>query len=378
MDFALTIEQRGLVDATRAVLARKASLQKERERIDTGVGFDADLWHLGTQLGWASLAIPEDDGGLGRQLIDLTLVAIELGRSLAATPFIPAVVVGDAIAHSEFKDRAEILQSLSDGSAIAAWAFAEHGQPWSVRGIQTQAKKRSGGYGLSGTKAHVQDAGSAQWLLVDALLDQQPARFLVPADTSGLRYAAQQTLDVTRAYHDVELDNVLVPDEALCCTGPTATAAIQRSLFTSTILSCAELAGIGQQMLDMTVQYVTDRVQFGRPIGSFQAVKHKCADMRIWVQAITAATYHAAMAVDAETDDHVRAVSVAKAYASHAINRIAGEALQLHGGIGFTWEHDLHLYLRRARVNSLLYGDSIHHREQLFKYLESKGDYLTS
>ena len=132
-------------------------------------------------------------------------------------------------------------------------------------------------------------------------------------------------------------------------------------------------------MLDMTVQYVTDRVQFGRPIGSFQAVKHKCADMRIWVQAITAATYYAAMAVEApNTDDHARAVSVAKAYASHAINRIASKALQLHGGIGFTWEHDLHLYLRRARANSLLYGDSIHHREKLFKYLESNGNYSTS
>ena len=372
MDFALTIEQRGLVDATRGLLTRKASLEKAKQRIDATGGFDADLWQLGTELGWVSLAIPEGDGGLGRELIDLTLVAIELGRSLATTPFIPTVVVSDAVAHSELKERAKILQSLNDGSAIAAWAFAEHGQPWSVGGIQTRAEKRSDGYRLSGTKANVQDAGSARWLLVDALLDEQPARFMVSADTLGLRCAAQKTLDITRAYHDVELDDVSVPDDALCCAGPTATAAIQRSSFISTILACAELAGIGQQMLDMTVAYVSDRVQFGRPIGSFQAVKHKCADMRIWVQGITAATYYAAMAVDAGTADHGRAVSVAKAYASHAINRVAGEALQLHGGIGFTWEHNLHLYLRRARANSLLYGDSTHHREKLFKYLEAE------
>lgn len=375
MDFALTTEQHGLVDATRALLSRKASLDKARQRIDTTERFDAELWQLGTQLGWVSLAIPEDHGGLGRQLIDLTLVAIELGRSLAPTPFIPSVVVSHAVARSDLKDRGKILRSLNDGSAIAAWAFAEHGQPWSVRGIETQAEKRSGGYVLRGTKAHVQDAGSARWLLVDALLDEQPARFVVSADTLGLRLAPQKTLDVTRTYYDVELDHVFVSGDALCCAGPDATAAIQRSSFTSTILACAELTGIGQQMLDMTVDYVTNRVQFGRPVGSFQAVKHKCADMRMWVQATTAATYYASMAVDAETAEQARAVSVAKAYASDAINRVAGEALQLHGGIGFTWEHDLHLYLRRARANSLLYGDSTHHREQLFKYLEAERDY---
>lgn len=374
MDFALTTEQRGLVDATRALVGRKASLEEARQRIGTTEDFDADLWQLGARLGWASLAIPEADGGLGQQVIDLTLVAIELGRSLATTPFIPTVVVGDAVARSDLKERQKILKSLDDGSAVAAWAFAEYKQPWSPRGIQTRAERRSGGYVLSGTKVNVQDAGSARWLLVDALLDQQPARFVVSTDSLGLRFAAQKTLDVTRAYYDVELDFVSVPNDALCCTGPDASAAIRRSSLISTILVCAELTGIGQQMLDMTVDYVSSRVQFGRPVGSFQAVKHKCANMRIWVQATTAATYYAAMAMDAATADYARAVSVAKAYASDAINRVAGEALQLHGGIGFTWEHDLHLYLRRARANSLLYGDSTHHRERLFKYLGADSD----
>jgi alkylation response protein AidB-like acyl-CoA dehydrogenase len=374
VDFALTTEQRGLVDATRALLARKASLEKARQRIDSTEGFDADLWQLGAQLGWASLAIPEVDGGLGQQVIDLTLVAIELGRSLAATPFIPTVVVSDGVARSNLKEGPKILKSLNEGSATAAWAFAEPKQPWSARGIHARAEKRSDGYVLNGTKAHVQDAGSARWLLVDAVLDQRPARFVVATDSLGLRISAQKTLDVTRSYFDVELDSVSVPNDGLCCTGHDASEAIRRSSFIGTILVCAEIAGIGQQMLDMTVDYVTNRVQFGRPVGSFQAVKHKCADMRIWVQAITAATYYAAMAVDAATADQARAVSVAKAYASDAINRVAGEALQLHGGIGFTWEHDLHLYLRRARANSLLYGDATHHRERLFEYLEAESD----
>ena len=379
MDFTLTVEQRGLVDSTRSLLTRRASVEHARRLIDSTEGFDADLWKDGTDLGWPALGIPERDGGLGQQVVDLALVCAELGHGLAATPFIPVSVAADALATSTAENKSKLLQLISEGSLIAGWAFTEFGRPWGTLGISTAAVPQGGGYRLSGTKVNVQDADAAQLLVVDALLDGAPARFLVPTDARGVEVVRQQTLDLTRSYCDVRLDDVLVDGSALCAAGADAAAAITRSMHLHTVLVCAELVGVGQRLLAMTVDYVKERVQFGRPVGSFQAVKHKCADMRIWLQGSTAATYHAAMVLDAAPEnagpesaaDVERAVSVAKAYTSDAAGRIAGEALQLHGGIGFTWEHNLHLYLRRARCGALLSGDARFHRETLCRLLES-------
>ena len=371
MDFELTDEQRGLIDSTRSLLTRRASVERARQLVDATEGFDADLWKDGTHLGWPALGIAERDGGLGQQVVDLALVCAELAHGLAATPFIPVSVAADAIATSAAEDKSKLLQLISEGSLIAGWAFAEFGRPWGTAGIGTVAARQGDGYRLSGTKVNVEDADAAQLLVVDALLDGAPARFLVPTDTPGVQIARQQTLDVTRSYCDVRFDHVRIDGSALGATGADAAAAITRSMHLHTVLVCAELVGVGQRLLAMTVDYVTERVQFGRPVGSFQAVKHKCADMRIWLQGSTAATYHAAMVLDADPADAERAVSVAKAYASDAAGRIAGEALQLHGGIGFTWEHDLHLYLRRARCGALLSGDARFHRETLCRLMES-------
>ncbi|CAM3160792.1 acyl-CoA dehydrogenase [Mycobacterium intermedium] len=369
MDFEFTEEQRGLVDSTRSLLTAKAPIERTRKLAETEHRFDAELWRYGAELGWPALAIAESDGGLGQQIIDLTLVAVELGRALASTPFIPVVVAADVLAHSHHERKSELLQSICAGTLIATWAFAEFGQPWSVAGLRTRAEPVGRGYELSGAKVSVQDGDIAELVVVDAVLDDAPARFLVPTDTAGVHTRRQQTLDVTRGYCDVDFDHVSVDASALLSRGDSAQ--IGRTLQLITVLTCAELVGIGQRLLDMTTEYVKNRVQFGRPVGSFQAVKHKCADMRMWVQASTAATYYAAMALDADHHDTERLVSVAKAYVSDAVNRVAGQALQLHGGIGFTWEHDLHLYLRRARVGSMLYGDVRHHRERLCQILQS-------
>lgn len=373
MNFELTEEQRGLVDSTRALLTKLASVDRARGLLDGADGFDTELWGRGADLGWSALGIAESDGGLGQRPIDLALVAVELGYGLAATPFIPVVVSADAVSRSDVGDKDKVLQAISEGSMIAAWAYAEFGQPWGAMGVGmgTVARRHDGGYLLNGAKVSVQDADAAQLLLVDAVLDGAPARFLVPADSAGVRIDRQRTLDVTRSYCDVIFDDVAVDGAALCAAGERALQSLTASMRLHTVLLCAELVGIGQRLLAMTVDYVKERVQFGRPVGSFQAVKHKCADMRIWVQASTAAAYHAAMALDGDPVDADRAVSVAKAYVSDAAGRIAGEALQLHGGIGFTWEHDLHLFLRRARTDALLSGDTRFHRERLCHLLES-------
>jgi alkylation response protein AidB-like acyl-CoA dehydrogenase len=373
MDFQFSEVQRGLRDSTRSLLAAKYSLASLRNHIDSQADYDTRLWRYGAELGWPALAVPEDDGGLGQGIVELTIVAIEHGRCLLPSPFIPTVVVADAVARSAMENRSEILSALLDGSATAGWAFAERGQPFSWDHLRTRAYEEAQGYVINGAKAHTQDAGSARWLLVDGVLDDQPARFVVEADAPGVQLHRMHALDVGRSYYDVTFDEVHVPRDALCSNRSDPALDVERSSHIAAVLACAEMVGIGERLLEMTVQYAKDRVQFGRPIGSFQAVKHKCADMRLWLQASTATTYHAAMRLDAQTDDHARAVSVAKAYASQAICRLAGEALQIHAGIGFTWEHDLHLYLRRARTNALLYGDVAHHRELLCRSLECTG-----
>lgn len=373
MDFELTDEQRALVDSTRSLVTAKSPISRVRGLMDNENGFDAQLWQRGAELGWPGLAIAENHGGFGQQGIDLTLVAVELGRALACTPFVPTVVAADALSRADYERAPDLLRSIADGSLIATWGFAEFGRPWSADAMTTEARRDGDGYVLDGTKVSVQDADVAHLLVVDAVLDDEPARFIVPTDTPGVRIQRQQTLDVTRSYCEVGFDLARLDASALVASGAAATRSIDASMQLNTVLTCAELVGIGQQLLTMTVAYVKDRVQFGRPVGSFQAVKHKCADMRIWVHASTAVTYHAAMALDSDHPDAARAVSSAKAYVSEAINRVAGHALQLHGGIGFTWEHDLHLYLRRARVNSVLSGDAGHHRELLCQSIEVAG-----
>jgi len=374
MDFEFTEEQRALQESTRGLLVAKAPLETTRGLLSAADDFDAKLWQYGVELGWPALAIAEDDGGLGQQLADLVIVAVEHGRFLVPSPFIPTVIAAEALAGAvTWARRSELLTELLDGSATAAWAFGEFRRSWAVESLGLLATATpDGGYVLSGEKTHVQDGGSADWLLVDAVLDGQPARFVVSGDSVGLSLRREETLDVTRAYYDIRFDEVVVPAEGLLTLGRDAVKSITRSTQMSSVLACGELVGAGERMLAMTVEHARERVQFGRAIGSFQAVKHKCATMKLWVQASTAATYYAAMSVAAH-GDAAREVSVAKAYTSDAICRIAGEALQLHGGIGFTWEHDLHLYIRRARTNALLYGDAARHRELLCRMLECTG-----
>lgn len=374
MDFEFTDEQRGLRDATRRMLASSAPVTATRALVDSGISYDRSLWAKGAELGWAALAIPEEHGGFGQSLADLVIVAVEHGRQVVPGPFVPTVVVADAIvsATSEVA-RTEVLPGLLDGSKTAAWAFAEAGRPWNRSSVSATATRAGDKIVVRGAKVGVQDAATADHLLVDVALAGSLARVLIPADSLGVTIRRQAAFDITRELDDVTFDDVLIPESGVIASGEAAATGIDASLRMITILACGELVGVGERLLDMTVEYAKVREQFDRPIGSFQAIKHKCATMRIWLQGSTAATYYAAMAVAAHVPDADRAVSVAKSFTSDAIVKLAGEALQVHGGIGFTWEHDLHLYLRRAKSLELLYGDVAWHRELLCRDLVASG-----
>lgn len=351
MDFELSDEQAMLRAASRDLLRDHSPA-------------DPALWRLAAGLGWPGLAVPEEYGGTGQGLIELALVAEEVGRSLGPVPFLPTVLVARAVARGGSpRLRKEVLPALAEGTAWASWAFAEPRSPWTLAGVGATARRADGDtVVLDGVKTTVQDAEGARWLLVTARHDSVPASFLVDRDAPGLTVRRQQALDLTRTVYEVRLDAVRVSLDRRLDDGP---AAVQRLLDDASMLAAADALGVMDHLLEMTVAYMKVRVQFGRPLGSFQAVKHKCAAMAMHVHGTRAATAYAAMAADAGSPDAVPAACAAASYASTAAGEVAGDALQLHGGIGFTWEHDLHLYLRRAKTDAVLYGDATVHRDRL-------------
>ena len=352
-----------LREASRDLLSDQAPIERVRAWMDGDEDVDPEVWRLTADLGWPGLAVPEGYGGAGQGVVELALVAEELGRALGRGPFVPTAIVGRALAAGgPSRLRAEVLPALAAGSAWATWAFAEPHAPWSLDGVHATARADADTFVLDGVKTAVQDAGGARRLLVTARHDGVPASFLVDRDTPGVTVRRQRVLDPTRAFYEVRLDAVRVPHDHRLDAGPDA---IQRLLDEASVLRCADALGTMARMLELTVEHTATRVQFGRPIGSFQAVKHAAADMALLVHGTRAAIYHAAMAADAGSADSARSACAAASYVSAGAGEVAGRALQLHGGIGFTWEHDLHLHLRRARADSVLYGDAAVHRDRL-------------
>jgi len=363
MDFELTDEQAMLREASRDLLSDRAPVAVLRTQVDDADEVDPTLWRLAGELGWTGLLVDEEHGGSGQGLVEASLVAQEIGRAVARGPFLPALVVARAVARDGAEElRAEVLPTLAEGDAWATWAFAEPGRPWTVEGLGATAVTDGDEVVLSGTKTAVQDADGARWLLVTALEDGVPASFLVDRDAPGISVRRQRTLDLTRSFAEVRLQDVRVPASRRLGGG---VAAVRRLLDDAAVLHAAATLGTLERMLELTVEYVQVRVQFGRPIGSSQAVKQICATMAMHVQGARAATWYAAMATDAAAGDAARAACVAASYTSAVAGEVAGSALQLHGGIGFTWEHDLHLYLRRAKSDAVLFGDIPVHRARL-------------
>nr|WP_309222133.1 MULTISPECIES: acyl-CoA dehydrogenase family protein [Aeromicrobium] len=363
MDFEFNEEQATLREISRSALLTHSSPAHVRSLAESGHDVDDKLWRLGTDLGWTGLAIGEDFGGSGQSLVELCIVAEELGRALAAGPFITSSLVGLAVERfgsDTIKD--ELLPRLADGSFRATWALAEPRGAWTPASVTTNAIATDGDYILHGRKTAVQDAGSSNGILVSAVLGGAPALFMVDPASTGVTLRKQKTLDESRSFYEIDFDNVRVGGGRRL---EVDASAVQWLCDAAAVLTSADSLGAGQRLMEMTVDYVKVREQFDRAIGSFQAVKHKISDMAIGVKGTFAATYYAAMSLDLGSPDASRDATVAKSFSSDAMSRLAGQALQSHGGIGFTWEHDLHLYLRRVKTDETLYGDTPAHQERL-------------
>lgn len=372
MDLQRSDDQELLRETTRRFLEATCPLATVREWADKEpAGHPPDWWRRGAELGWTSLLVGEQDGGgsvSGHGFLDLVLVAEEMGRLVSPGPLLPVNVVAAAVAEAGSADqRASVLPGLLAGEAVAAWCLAEPGGPWSAEGVTLRADRASGGDGfvLDGVKAPVEAAGEADHLLVVARVDGALTQFLVAAAADGVSVTALQGLDLTRRYATVGFDQVRVGPEAVLGEIGGAEGQVARQLQLAVALQCAEMSGAIDRMVEVTLAYAFDRYSFGRPLASYQALKHRFADLKLWLEACHATTLGAARAVDARSDRAAELVSVAKSYVGDRAPAVLQDCVQLHGGIGTTWDHDLHLYLRRVVQDRSHYGTPAEHRERI-------------
>jgi len=372
VDFGFSEDQDLLRATTRRFLAEHQSLDQVRRSIEEPDVFDAELWRQGAALGWTAMLIPPqfDGGSVTEQpLVDLVVMGEELGRTLNPGPFVPCNVVAGAIARFGTEAQAkEYLPPLASGEATAAWCLSGDGSP-EAGAVEVRAQREGDGWRLDGVARYVQAAEVAAFLLVVAK-DPEGAvcNYLVPRPAAGLSERTLSGLDLTRRFAEVRFAGVTVPAANLL---PGGQGAVDSGTSLATVLQAAESVGAAELLFEGTVDYAKKRVQFGRTIGSFQAIKHRFADLLIELEAMRAAAHYAALALGDGMEDAPAAVATAGAYVDDTFAHICGEALQLHGGIGFTWEHDVHLFTRRAKANQVLYGDGAWHREQLVRLTET-------
>ncbi|HEX6476456.1 MAG TPA: acyl-CoA dehydrogenase family protein, partial [Acidimicrobiales bacterium] len=349
MNFAFSEEQEELRRSVRRFLDDKSPIPEVRRLMETTDGYDPAVWaQMGTQLGLQGLAIPEEHGGSGFTYVELIVVLEEMGRSLLCAPYFATIALAANAILSSGDDGAkkELLPGIATGDTIATLAFTEDNGRWDEEGIATTATKAGDGWTLDGHKMFVVDGHVANLLVVAARTPAGLSLFAVEGSASGLTRTPLATMDQTRKQARLELAGT---PGRLIGTDGGASAGLSRTLDLAAVALAAEQVGGAQRCLDMSVEYAKERVQFGRPIGSFQAIKHKCADMLLEVESAKSAAYYAGWAAADSSDELPVVASLAKAYCSDAYFHAAAENIQIHGGIGFTWEHDAHLYFKRAK-----------------------------
>ena len=357
MSFVFSDELEELRRTVRAFLEQKSPEAEVRRLMETEQGYDEAVWkQMAEQLGLQGLAIPEEHGGSGFSFVELAVVLEEMGRVLLCAPFFSSVVLAANTLLLSGDDGAmkEWLPGIAGGETIATLALAEDGGRWDEAGIAATAVPSGDGWSLTGTKSFVLDGAVADLLLVAARTGAGVSLFAVRGDASGLTRTPLATLDMTRKQAHVEL--VGTP-ATLVGTDGAGWAVLDRVLDLVAVGLAAEQVGGAQFVLDAAVAYAKERVQYGRAIGSFQAIKHKCANMLLAVETAKSAAYHAAGCAAEATDELAEAAALAKTYCSETYLQVAADNIQVHGGMGYTWEHPAHLYYRRAKSTELLFGD---------------------
>ncbi|MEE6137853.1 acyl-CoA dehydrogenase family protein [Mycobacterium sp. 050128] len=362
------------VSTTQSFLQKEAPLSRVRELHAAGVSFDPAWWRRAAELGWTGLLVPEELGGGSVShsgVEDLAAVAELLGKTVAPGPLYPVSVVLTALAEcADAQSHAAVIEALITGETVASWAVSEPGGGWepldpSVTATQTDAGDRT--YRLDGTKDRVEAGAQSDLLLVVARCGGEVRQFLVPTDAPGVRVEPQQSVDLVKQYARVHFDGVVVDSSAAVGSAAETAALIDRQSQIAQMLQCAEVVGVVQTVFDFTVQWALDRHTFGRPLASYQALKHGFADMKLWLEACRATTAAAVADIAERSPAAGLSASVAKSYVSEMAGRIVQGCVQMHGGIGVTWEHDLHLYLRRVTLYRSLFGTPEEHNLRVYE-----------
>jgi alkylation response protein AidB-like acyl-CoA dehydrogenase len=357
---------------TQSFLEKEVSLSRLRELHAAGISFELDWWRRAAELGWAGLLVPEELGGgsvSGDGVADLALVAELAGKTVAPGPLHPVSTVLAGLVEAP-ENHAETIELLVSGEAIASWAVYEPGKPWTPLAATVTATPTATGYRIDGVKDRVEAGAESGVLLVSAQCEGALRQFLVPTDTPGVRIEPQRSVDLVKRYARVHFDGVEADESAVVGTAEQTPQLIARQSQIAQILQCAEIVGILDTVLAFTIQWGFDRHSFGRPIGSYQALKHKYADLKIWFEACRATTRAAVAEVAARSAGAEMAVSVAKSYVGERAPGMLQDCVQLHGGIGVTWEHDLHLFLRRVTLYRSMFGTPEDHNLRVYALTE--------
>jgi alkylation response protein AidB-like acyl-CoA dehydrogenase len=368
MDFGFSDEQEMLRQSARGLLEKECVSSVVRGLLEDERGYDATLWKTMAGLGWTGLTIPEEYGGAGLNYVDLVLVLEEMGRVVLPSPFIWSMMVAEAVNRAGSADQKRaLLPRIASGDLIATAALLEQSALWGPEGISLQAKTTGSDFVLDGAKLFVNDAHVAGCLLVAARTGGTAVDgvtlFALEPGRAGISISPLKTMDQTRKLSEVKFAGVKAGAADVIGEVGAGWKTLSDVLDRGKVMLAAEMMGGAQKVLDMAVEYAKMRVQFGRPIGSFQAVQHKCANMMIDVEGAKSAVYYAAWAVSNQVAEAPLAAALAKAASSDAYRRVSAEGIQVHGGIGFTWDHDMHLYFKRAKSSEFTFGDATYNRE---------------
>ena len=360
------------VSTTQAFLQKQVPLSRVRELHAQGVSFEPAWWRRAAELGWTALLVPEELGGgsvSGDGVADLAMVAEQLGKTVAPGPLYPvSTVLAGLVNCAEPQAHAATIESLISGEIVASWAVYEPGQGWLPHEPSVTATSTESGYRIDGVKDRVEAGAHSNLLLVVAQTDDGVGQFLVPTDAPGVHIEPQQSIDLVKQYARVHFDGVAIDHGAAV---GAAAELVDRQAQIAQVLQCAEVVGILQTVFDFTVAWALDRHTFGRPLASYQALKHRFADMKMWLEACRATTAAAVAAISARSPDAGLSASIAKSYVGEMATDIIQGCVQMHGGIGVTWEHDLHVFLRRAALYRSMFGTPEEHNLRVYRLQEA-------
>jgi len=369
MNFSFSEDQVLLKNSVRAALDEQCKPAHVRAMMDDATGYREALWGEMAKLGWLGLPFAEEQGGAGLGLVELCLVLEEMGRAAYPGPYFASVVLGGLGLQlgGSAAQKEKWLPAIASGQARASAALLEDALDWDPASTTATATKAGDGWRLSGVKRFVPWAHVADVVLVPARAPEGVSLFLVDPRAAGVTVTPMVGIDLANRWSEMRLGDVAIPADALVGSPGGAGSVLDALLRRAAVGASAEMLGAARRCLEMSVGYVKVREQFGQLIGSFQAIRHRCAEMLLEVENSHSAVYYAAWALTAGAEDAAMAASVCKSYVSESARKVCGDAIQVHGGIGFTWEYDLHLYFKRAKALEPLYGDAAHHRELIVR-----------